>query len=376
MTLFYKIFFNRILKFALFLQLVSLVSFTMLQMPHFLGIIKGVAFDTLSIVLMLFLRTLEWFNFLSIVGIISALLGVIGADFRQSNMSILLIQMGKQKKALIRPMLLLSLVYATSFILIEGFAIPKANYYLKQKLVEITKNRLINSIQPRNLIPYDNWNFTTLKRVNDTQLEGVLLNKESDPHITLLVGEVLFENKELIHLELKDGVGKVQHDKYKFVLRFDKGNFVGPSSMVRAHKNVRNLDFIQLFTNIKNHFRITKIRKAYIREVERRLWLAIVVLIVPFFAFTMLFGIGAEVLICCIMFLISLFYAVEIIIPFNYYIFCIALFSVYMFYIRRLKKELLQDKILYANDTPLEDSEVKKISMIKKLFSRLKGKDK
>lgn len=294
----------------------------MLQMPHFLSIIKGVKFDILSIILMLLLRTVEWVSFISIISILCAVLVTLGNDLRANNMENFLIQTAKPKEYLLKPLIILSIGYSFFFVLVEGFCVPCVNYYLKEKLVEIAKNQLINSIQPKNVIPYGNWNFTTLNRISSEDMEGVLLNKEKDPMATILIGRMHFDNKRALHLSLYDGVGKVQDAKYSFNIRFKKGRFAGPSSIVHVHKTKRNLNLFEI---------------SEISEFFRRFHLAIVILFMPFFSYMMLFGASAQLILCCCAFLYMLFQAIEIM-PFNIYLFFALGLAVYLFYKRKVTR--------------------------------------
>ncbi len=291
-------------------------------MPHFLSIIKGVHFELTSVFIMLMLRTLEWFNFITMISFVSSLLTVLGHDLRKNNMNILLLQMAKKSKFLIKPMLLLGVFYSMFFVFIDGVCVPRANLYLKQKLVELAKDKLIASIQPRNIVPYKEFSFTTQARIGDEELYGVLLNKESDPEITILVRKMHFDNRQALHLSLKDGIGKIASGDHTIMLRFKKGVFVGPSSMVRANKTIRNETIFEL---------------EYGQELLRRFLMALVALIVPFFVFVRLFGSIFDLSLACLGYLVMLFYAVEIILPFNIYGYCFSALIVYLIYRKVLK---------------------------------------
>ena len=168
----YIFFFKRILKLALFFQVIFTISFVLLQMPHFLYVIKGIQFNALSIVVILLLRSIEWFNFIMLITFISALLVIVSKDFSQGNMQVLFIQMGRPIYILIRPIMLLSALYGFCFLIMDGFLVPKAHFKFKQIFIEMSKDKLISNIQPKHIVPYRDWFFSTQNKLNETQLQG------------------------------------------------------------------------------------------------------------------------------------------------------------------------------------------------------------
>lgn len=317
MQLFDRICLRRVLKFAFLLQVIFVFSFAMLQMPHFLGVIKGIKFSFGGVCLMVALRTLEWINSIIMLSIMIAMLTIIGLDFSKNNASILMMQMGQSRTCWFRPIMIISLSYAGVFALMDGVCIPKANLYLKQMLVEVAKDKLISLVQPRNIVPYRDWNFTTLSRLSEEDLFGVLVNKEKDPGITLLVRRMHFDNKKKLHLRLEDGVGKVTHNNYTIKLRFKHGKFVGPPSLVTANMTNKNYTIFALRD---------------VALIMRRLGMALCALLLPFFVFIMLFEARKIWVLGSAAFVLMLLYSADVIMPFNVYAFIVCMGVVYWVY--------------------------------------------
>jgi len=326
MQLFDRICLRRVLKFALLLQVIFVFSFAMLQMPHFLGVIKGIKFSFAGVCLMVALRTLEWINPIIMLSIIISMLTVIGLDFSKNNASVLMMQMGQSCKCWFRPVMMISLSYSAVFALMDGVCIPKANLYLKQMLVEVAKDKLISLVQPRNIVPYKDWSFTTLARLSEEDLFGVLVNKANDPGITLLVRRMHFDNKKKLHLRLEDGLGKITHNNYTIKLRFKHGKFVGPPSLVTANMTNKNYTIFALRDFVL---------------IMRRLGMALCALLLPFFIFIMLFEVRRIWIVGSAAFVLMLLYSSDVIMPFNAYVFILCMGLVYWVY-RNLGSSLEQ----------------------------------
>lgn|GEM_PF-4124087 len=320
--LLYRTYFKRVLGFAVFLQMVVTVSFAFFQAPHFLGIIKGIKFSGLTITFMILLRTVEWLNFITISSLIAALLMVIGTDVKKFYLRTLMVQMGRPLTFLIRPMLIISVVFAAFSIVIDGFFIPYGDLYLKTKLIEISKTQLVTSIQPRHIVNFKGWNFGVARRESDTNMTGVLLNRDIEPKMTIFIKQAKFENKEFMNLDLDRGVGKIELKNETLLFEFEKGHFAAPSSSVSARSTDRNKMLYEL-TNWQEFF--------------RRTWMAIVGLTLPFVVFVVLFGSLPYVLTVCALFSVMLFMALQIL-PFFTIVFLLCgygLFLIYRIFCRR-----------------------------------------
>lgn len=299
-----------------------MISFTLFQAPHFLYVIKGIKFNLSSLVLLLFLRSIEWFNFIMLLSFIISLLAIINKNVHKENLKIIFLQMGKPLPALIRPMMFLSVCYSMSFFLMDGFLVPKAHFELKKMFIEISKDKFISSIQPKHFMPYRDWSFTVQKRLSEKEVTGFLLNKENDPEMTLLVKNVYFTNKALMKLRLNDGVGKLTHQGGDIIIRFKQGQFIGPSSMVKANKNIKDYTVFELknFNAIAGKFRMF-----------------FVGLIVPFFIFAILFG-GIKHFFGALFFFILILALAMDAIQFNIYVFIASMVIIYYIYRNLIKK--------------------------------------
>lgn len=323
-ALIYKTYFKRVVKSALFLQIVVTISFAFFQAPHFLGIIKGIKFSIPSVTFMIFLRTLEWVNFITISSLIASCFTIFNADIKKFNIKTLFIQMGRPFSFMIRPMLVISCVFGLFFILIEGFCIPYGNLYLKTKLIEISKSQLVTSIQPKHIVNFKGWNFGVAKRESDTKLIGVLLNRDIEPKMTIFIKEAQFENKDYMNLNLEHGVGKIELQDQTLLFEFEEGKFSAPSSAISTNATKRNLMLFELDD---------------INEIFKRTWMAWVGIAMPFWVFVILFGSIQYIIASSVFFVVMLFMALEIF-PFSIYGFIFSGAVVYCIYRFFLKKRL------------------------------------
>lgn len=303
------------------LQVIVTISFLFLQMPHFLSILKGIKFSVLSIIIMVVLKTLEWINFIMIVCFVSALLTIVSNDLRKNNLAVLLIQLGKSKNYILRPMLYISFLFGLFAFLIDGFCVPHANFYLKKQLVEITKQHIITSLQPRHIVSYKEWNFAVQKRNND-ELSGVLLNKENDPSVTVLIERAQFknkmQNKKIMYLNLINGAGRVRHQNQELTVRFKSGKLVAPSSLITAHKTIHNLDLIDLIGSAL---------------IFQKLVFVFVSFCVPFFAFSFIYGMRAAKVFSMLSFVGLMLVGMNVL-PFSWWIFFLLIAIIYLIYRR------------------------------------------
>ena len=51
----------------------------------------------------------------------------------------------------------------------DGFLVPKAHFKFKQIFIEMSKDKLIANIQPKHIVPYRDWFFSTQNKLNETQ---------------------------------------------------------------------------------------------------------------------------------------------------------------------------------------------------------------
>ena len=321
LSLFLRTYFKRIIKFALFLQIIVSISFSFFQTPHFLSIFKGLEFDIFSVITMILLRTLEWVNFITLSSFVGSFLVIIGNDLRKNYIESFLLQMGRNLEYLIRPIFFISFVGCFFMIGIDGFCVPYGNFFLKKELLALSKDRIVANIKPGHVISLGGWNFCVGKRIDDMRLDGVLFNKEGESSITVFINQAKFKNKEYMNLDLKQGIGKVEIGDESLLFTFEEGVFNAPSSAIIVEKTKRNLNLFQL-TNIN--------------DIIHRLKMSFVMLVLPFWVFLMLCGATRNLMLGSVAFTLVLFMAIDIV-PFNVFVFFGA--SIFLYFIYRNNKK-------------------------------------
>jgi hypothetical protein len=123
-------------------------------------------------------------------------------------------------------------------------------------------------------------------------------------------------------MHLNDGIGKLTHQGNDIIIKFKEGDFIGPSSLVRAHKT--SLDYILLELNTFN-------------EIIKKMSMLFVALFVPFFVFDMVFG-PKLYSICALISLCIMIGMAMNAIKFNIYIFICCSLIIYYIYRKLIKK--------------------------------------
>ena len=321
MNMLYRLFFKKIIYLSIFLQVIFCVSFAMMQTPDFLNIVRGIKFSFVNFIIILSLRVLEWLNFITIVAFIIAIFFVF-SQAKEQNILIFFLQLARPVNDIIRPIFILSFFYGVLFIFIDGFFVPYGKFYLKEKMFELSKEHFISSIQPMHIVNYASWNFAVSARPSEEKLEGVVLNKESNPELTLLVSEVIFKNEDRMSLSLNKGCGKIKLQEEEFFLFFDSGTIIAAPDFLSLK---RNSQYLSLFD-----MNLSSVEDLY--EIFKRTWLFFVSLLLSFWIFILFFN---EILYIkyfssfCL--LTMLFTAIEVI-PFNVFIFFGSALIIYIFY--------------------------------------------
>lgn len=289
----------------------------MIQLPNFLNLIRGIKFGYYDLAIIVCLKLLEWLNFINIVTFAMSMLIIFYDDIWQKNINLFLLQCKQKVDIIINPMMFLSIIYGILFLINNTFFVPYGNMHLKSKIIEIYKDNVISSIQPMHIVNFQDWNFSVSKRPNNNRLEGLILNKESNPSLTLLIKNIDFKNDDFLQFSLNDAIGKFNFNEEEFLIKFSSGKIIVPSSFIKLKQNEK---MITIFNS-----------KGIIQFLSK-FSIFFVSISLPFWVFTFIFQpVLFQIYLSTLCMFINFFMSLEIF-EFNIFIFFICIIIVYLFY--------------------------------------------
>lgn len=222
---------------CLIIQSVFCIAFAMNQVPAFLMKMQGFNFGWQNLFILLGLGILEFFNVFTLFSFLLSVLYHFWVDFKFFDLRIFLIQIRLKSYQLFFILFFSCFCYASFFVFNDLFIVPYSNIFFKKKALEIYKNKIFYSIQPRHVvfIPEIALNVSVAKKINN-HLVGSLVHLESY-NLFFIVQHLFFEKKQNFQLELTNCRGKVLFDFDTLFFTFESGEIeANPDVIVIADK--------------------------------------------------------------------------------------------------------------------------------------------
>jgi hypothetical protein len=305
MGLFVRFYIFRIIVRSFAILFILSLTFALLQMPHFLALIQGIELRFSNIGIILLLKILEWLSFLAIVSFVASVLWVLLSDV-QRNLFILLIQIGKNPKTIISPVLYCSLFFSLFFYFIQGWCVPYGSLYLRQTLVSLAKEKIVSSIRPKHVIKVKGWTCCANQRLGASELNQLMLNQNKPPVTVFIQRAFITNTPNFLKIDLKEGIGKVVLKDRNLMFRFQSGDMLLSVDLLKFAKLTRYLGFFDI---------------ASFNDRFKRLLFSLSSICVPFFCFTLLGKFSIYSFASLLSFVLLIFSALEIL---NFHLYIIA----------------------------------------------------
>lgn len=244
------------------------------HVPTFLMKMQGFNFGLQNLFILLGLCLLEFFNAMTVVAFVLAVLIVFFYDFILGEIKALMIQIGESSNKLVKIVFLNSFIYGMFFVFNDLFIVPSSNVFLKKRMLELYKEKIFYSIQPRRIvnIPEFGLNVSIFSR-DQNKLYGCLFHLEKQ-RVFGVSKRLIFEKNECLNLTLDKTIGKIELPFDTIDIEFEEGE-------IKA-----NIDIIVIPDRL-SYFNI-----ANWQEFIGRAKILFLSFLITFFVFVLIFGLS------------------------------------------------------------------------------------